>query len=1667
MSASDCRCLGANSATVSTVSSYTPAEIAPGSPAGSYVLSGFDTVNLHNLHVNFRFPLMRVGGRGAATVEVMPSFHYIWNDTVIPQPDNCGQGQSGCTFTFYDQVMYTEWEPVPAIDGVSRMVARGSGFSCNSATLQSGTEFWSQALTRLTLTTSDGTETEFVDQNTGGNPQTGRIVSRTSYDRGSVFVARDGSQAVFTLAAATPVTDPQGCNTYNFGVSGTLVTSDGTAETFTNGYTSQIRDRNGNLTTFAYPGNGSTGGVVITDSIGRVYTVTPGTDPGSQRNYVDYQYPRTGGGSPISIRIWYDWLHNVLKPGVSLQYLQQLWPNTKLCAQANTVCSPQSGGLNDENHLVARIDLPDGSFYQFFYDSYGSVARLILPTGGMVEYDYFSGSGRQTPSSPTIMTHKLTTRREYLHSSDSTPSAIITYSGGSGVTTVSRFDGNNNLISKEVHTFGAAGDGSAGGNGNNAAFFYDPWGKSEESQIDRYASDGTTILQTEQEQWMQRDCNTDPNCWFGDAQGGFAPSHDPRLVADTVSQNGSVRKTTYQYDQYNNVADRYDYDYGSGAPGSLLRHTVTTYVAGQYTNSNIGLLRLPFETRILEGNGQQRSYTVRHYDEVDANHQVADSPGIVQHDSAYASSANNNIRGNLTSILRSTDGSNTVDNLTIYNFDIAGNVVRTMNPNGHWTQYGFDSSNQFSAPTSITPPTPGTSGISQQVTISYDPSSDKPVSTRNANGVISSYTYNDPLDRLTEAAKAGVHTLYQYPDVNTVVRYQDQDSTHTGAQGLQTRTIYDGFGRISETQTREDSSHYIAVDTTYNALGLVGAVSNPYRPGDRVLWTSTIPDALGRTAQVQQPDGTVVQTLYTGNTTTVADEASLKKTYTYDGLSRLVNVIEDPAGQNLATSYVYDALGDLTSVTQGTCSNCQQRSFTYDGLGRLATARNPETGLSSYVYDAAGNLKAKTNARNVTLSYSYDELERVLQKSASDSTVSYTYDTSALGVGLPATVSASTGNIVTLNSFSSYDSFGRITGNSQVVNGMPYPFSYSYNFAGALVSETYPSGRTVTTSYDAANRPVQVDGTLQNQIKNYVNAVAYAAHGALQSYSYGNGLARTYQYNARLQPSIINDSTASLNPAFQLQLFWGDNATQTTNNNGNLRGQLIESTMPSSFNAYYQTFSYDALNRLAAFTDNGSAPPSPGYWQRSFAYDRYGNMSVSSNDSGLPLNPATPASASSFDPNTNHLVGVPYDAAGNQSVVGSGALAETLTYDAENRVSTATTNGVPTTYTYDGQDNRVAKSTVNGSTIVYVYDAFNQLAAEYSTAPSSSSCQTCYLSWDHLGSTRMVTDQNAQVVSRHDYLPFGDELTSGYAGRPNPWGGNENVNQKFTGKERDSESGLDYFGARYYGSALGRFTSPDWSEGAIPIPYADLHNPQSLNLYTYVQNNPLSVADPDGHSCKSDAGGETGKWLACNGVVGDIAGYTVNAVKDTLVAAGKGVSNLAIGVTNATNNAANAGLSLTDTKFRFITYNEFQADTPGERSGMYAMSVLGMFTTGGESAEIELLSSIGKDKGLIRLAEEAGASVQTGIDSLTSQLAKGNLNPGIGTKNLFGNISYARARDGARVFFRVVGDKVEILAKANKSNESPSHKQTPTALQVGTYEVSRNYLCVCVCRRES
>ena len=159
---------------------------------------------------------------------------------------------------------------------------------------------------------------------------------------------------------------------------------------------------------------------------------------------------------------------------------------------------------------------------------------------------------------------------------------------------------------------------------------------------------------------------------------------------------------------------------------------------------------------------------------------------------------------------------------------------------------------------------------------------------------------------------------------------------------------------------------------------------------------------------------------------------------------------------------------------------------------------------------------------------------------------------------------------------------------------------------------------------------------------------------------------------------------------------------------------------------------------------------------------------------------------------------------------------------------------------------------------------------------------------DHLGSSRVVTDATGTILDDSDYYPFGGERAVA-SGSGNTY--------KFTGKERDPESSLDYFVARYYSSGYGRFLSPDEFTGGpvdafsssdpLPpgaLPYADITNPQSLNKYTYTFNNPLKYTDPDGHLVET-------LWDAANVVLG------VNSFVDNVKAGNVGAAVLdAVGV---------------------------------------------------------------------------------------------------------------------------------------------------------------------------
>jgi RHS repeat-associated protein len=356
----------------------------------------------------------------------------------------------------------------------------------------------------------------------------------------------------------------------------------------------------------------------------------------------------------------------------------------------------------------------------------------------------------------------------------------------------------------------------------------------------------------------------------------------------------------------------------------------------------------------------------------------------------------------------------------------------------------------------------------------------------------------------------------------------------------------------------------------------------------------------------------------------------------------------------------------------------------------------------------------------------------------------------------------------------------------------------------------------------------------------------------------GNGQWEQARFNSRLQPVFLGlGAVRTTDPAalngndsnlLLLSFQYKDNAGDPARNNGNVSHQSIQvkATATAPALSLTQSYLYDPVNRLSSASESGGINP----WTQSNGYDRFGNRWASSGAEvgGYPT--WVPQSQSEFNAANNRLVTSPsvYDEVGNLK---ADKVSRLFKYDAENKQVEFNPNvgSQPVTnYFYDGDGRRVKKSENGGTAVtVYVYNVQGQLAAEYTTKAVTGS-GTSYLTTDHLGSTRIVTDAAGNAKTRHDYLPFGEEislLSTNYGNRLAIPGYTSTIldgpTQKFTAKERDSESGLDYFGARYHSAAQGRFTSVDPSRMS-----ARITNPQSFNRYSYTLNRPLVAIDPDG-----------------------------------------------------------------------------------------------------------------------------------------------------------------------------------------------------------------------------
>jgi RHS repeat-associated protein len=1035
--------------------------------------------------------------------------------------------------------------------------------------------------------------------------------------------------------------------------------------------------------------------------------------------------------------------------------------------------------------LPSSLTFPNGWVYSFTYeatpghsgDVTGRLSKIALPNGGYVQLSY--GTTHDAIDCTTGNTINLTKT-----DNDGTTSYSWQFvnTGGTGSTTTTitapqmPYDSAPN---QSVYAFNSSGQ-------ETSAAFY---------------QGASTLLRTVNTTW--------------------ASNNTPAAKTTILEDNSTQSEIETSYDTYGNLLSLKEHDYGTGAPGSVLRTTTYTYLnSSAYTNLNI-------MNRVTEKSVADSTGTVQYVEDT-AYDGTTISPcptGVVQHDDTnYPCSFTT--RGNPSSVTTYTNASAKTGGVTKNSYyDVFGNLVQAALNCCQTKSWTFSSTTQYSYPDSDTC---GATGGPQLTTgYTYNAYTGQKVSETDANNQVTSYTY-DLMRRETSITRPDNSQIsYTYADSQNQIIETDPIQ---GSVVRKKTDSLDGLGRVVKRTTTDASGNTYAISQkVFDGLGRGYQVANPYLSSPQ-YWASTQYDAAGRITKNVLQDGEQIQYAYSAASVTTTDPAGNLSKFQADGLGRVIIAFEPDVTNNnsltLQTSYTYTVLGEQATITQGS----QARSFNYDGMGRLTSETTPEAGTVSNQYDNFNNLTQRTDARGVITNYSYDTLNRLTQTSynvgttgvASTPTVAYTYGTtpSQNNNGRLITMTDGTGS----ESYS-YDILGRTTQLQKVLGGTTYTTSYQYNQAGNVTSTTYPSQKVIQKNYDAIGRP----SSIANGTSSIVSALAYNTNFQLTGFTYGNGISASQTFSADRAQLTGVSYTGTNGTIFGLTY----SHAQSGGNNGE-----IASTTDSFDSGRSATYTYDALGRLSTATTAGST--NYPQWGLSFTYDRYGNRTNQTVTAGTAYANSVVVNAA-----TNQIttLGYGYDASGNMTSDG----VNTLTYDAENRVLTSADGSGSGGYSYDGNGLRVQK-TSSGATTLYLYDGTNVIA-EYASgaSPSSPTIEylylgnrlmsqiqsgaTSYYHADHL-SPRVMTDSNGNVLQQQGHYPFGEQWYPTGTGTSPEW--------KFTNYERDVESGNDYAKFRYGVNRLGRFLTGD------PVRSVKTIDPQRSNRYSYVANDPINRTDPSG-----------------------------------------------------------------------------------------------------------------------------------------------------------------------------------------------------------------------------
>ena len=472
------------------------------------------------------------------------------------------------------------------------------------------------------------------------------------------------------------------------------------------------------------------------------------------------------------------------------------------------------------------------------------------------------------------------------------------------------------------------------------------------------------------------------------------------------------------------------------------------------------------------------------------------------------------------------------------------------------------------------------------------------LSEKNAFGHEQFYTY-DNLGRVF-----GVNMPDPFNDVSYSWRPTNENKVVI-TQGLNTITKYwDGMGReTGSTETGDGMILYYR-----KTLDAEGRMKEENRASINSAHKYTyLYNAAGQVTRITDPLLKIMNISYAGITRTITDAESHTTSHEYNDLPGLITKLTDAQGK--IADYTYDAAGRLTTVV---FNGARTQSYQYDYLDNVTSETHPETGTISYTYNEANKISGRSWG-GTSIIYNYDVLGQMVEKNDGQETTTYTYNS-----GKVFSITSTKGwNRTGLT----YNGLGSLLAETVTVPGLPTSKTVHYTYDGNnnLASITYPDGKVAAYTSNSLNAPETVAFNGTSLVSNMSYGPGKAVTGMTMTLAGGSSMSFSSGYNTAGMPttvSLIKGAAALYN------------ATYSYDDVGNILG--ISSTAP----ALNATFGYDSLNRLTS-----AAYSSGRVGAYSYEYDEYGNMKTVQENGNTVFN-------KTYD-SGNKIVGSSYDARGN------------------------------------------------------------------------------------------------------------------------------------------------------------------------------------------------------------------------------------------------------------------------------------------------------------------------------------------------------------------------------------------------------------------------------------